>query len=193
MRSSRVLPLVAVALSLASCSSRVPDLEGSGTTSPSPSVVEPGSTSSTTSTSAPVTSTTETLVFVPAELHGLATTPISIVDGDITHVLTVVVADTPETRAQGLMNVSDLGDIDGMLFVWDAPTVSAFWMKDTVLPLDIAFFGADFAFVDSFAMLPCTEDPCPSYPAAAAFSYAVEVPATGFAALTPGARLVLEE
>lgn len=185
MRRTLVFPLAVVMLSVASCSSQVPDLERSGTTSTSHSVVEPGSTTTF------VTSTTETLVFVPSELQGLATAPISIVDGDITHVLTVVVADTPEKRNQGLMNVTDLGDLDGMLFVWDSPTTSSFWMKDTVLPLDIAFFDAAFAFVDSFVMLPCTEDPCPSYPAAGAFSYAIEVPATGFTGLTPAARLIL--
>ncbi len=170
----------------AACSSQVPELDGSGTEPPGDTVDRAGS-----STTFAATSTTELLVFVPEALRGLDTAPISIIDGEITYVLTVAVADSGESRSQGLMNIADLGDLDGMLFVWDSPTTTSFWMKDTILPLDIAFFDQDFALVDNFEMAPCIETDCPNYPAAGAFSYAVEVPATGFAALTPAARLVL--
>lgn len=187
MRPNLGIPLVGLLIVLASCSSQVPDLEGSGTTSSVVPIDRAGS-----STTFAVTSTTEVIVFVPEDLRGLETTPITIEDGEITYVLTVALAATAESRAQGLMNITDLGDLDGMLFVWEEPTTTAFWMKDTILPLDIAFFDDDFAYVDSFSMLPCTESPCPNYPAAGSFSYAVEVPGTGFAALTSAARLVLE-
>jgi uncharacterized membrane protein (UPF0127 family) len=169
------------------CSSQVPDLEGAGTESPTEPVDRAGS-----STTFAATSTTEVLVFVPEDLRGLETRAISIEDGEITYVLTVAVADTSETRVQGLMNIADLGDLDGMIFVWDEPTTSSFHMKNTILPLDIAFFGEDLALVDNLSMVPCAETACPSYPPVGAFLYAIEVPATGFAALTPAARLVLE-
>ena len=49
-------------------------------------------------------------------------------------------------------------------------------MKDTLLPLDIAFFTAEGAFVDGFTMEPCTTASCPSYQPSGAYRYALEVP-----------------
>lgn len=72
------------------------------------------------------------------------------------------------------MHVTHLGDADAMAFRYDAPTTASFWMKDTVLPLSIAFFDADGAFLDVFDMEPCESDPCPSYPTPADFVVAVE-------------------
>ncbi|MEX2278939.1 MAG: DUF192 domain-containing protein, partial [Acidimicrobiia bacterium] len=92
--------------------------------------------------------------------------------------LDVAVASTPTDRSQGLQGVSDLGDLDGMLFEWGGDTVtSRFTMANTLLPLDIFFFDADGRFVDGFSMVPCESDPCPLYAAAAAYAYAIEVPA----------------
>ena len=91
----------------------------------------------------------------------------------------VAFADTPELRAQGLMGVTDLGELDGMLFVWDSDTPSSFWMKDTLIPLDIAFFRADGSLVDVLSMVPCEADPCPRYGPAGGrtYRYALEAPA----------------
>lgn len=96
-------------------------------------------------------------------------------DGEVCDVC-VWLADTPQRRARGLMHVTDLGDADAMAFVYPRPTTAAFWMKNTVLPLSIAFYAADGAYLDAFDMEPCAADPCPSYPTAAAFSVAIEVP-----------------
>lgn len=101
---------------------------------------------------------------------------------------TVAVADTEPLRARGLMGVTDLGDLDGMMFVWDEEITAAFWMKDTLIPLDIAFFDADGALVDTFTMVPCEEEPCPTYPAAGPFRYAIETMVGGF----DGIDLVLD-
>jgi len=179
---------VAVLLSLTTaCAGRVPDLSDGTTGAPLGSTAAVDTSITTTTRPGP----TEPPV-VPPQLEGLELLPISISDGDITYVLTVAVADTGEARNQGLMNVADLGDLDGMLFVWEEPTPGSFWMKDTILPLDIAFFTADGAWVDNFPMLPCPAEPCESYFPEGSYTYAVEVPATGFAALTPAARLILE-
>jgi len=97
-----------------------------------------------------------------------------------TETWTVALADTVALRSQGLMGVTDLGDVDGMLFVWEEEISAAFWMKDTLIPLDIAFFDADGALVDTFTMQPCEEDPCPRYPAAGPFQYAIETTVGGF-------------
>ena len=87
------------------------------------------------------------------------------------------------------MGVVDLGDLDGMLFIWPAPTTSTFWMKDTLIPLDIAFFTSEGTWVNNFTMQPCIDTDCPNYSAEGTYTYAVEVPDAGFAALTPSAML----
>ena len=52
---------------------------------------------------------------------------------------TVSVADTAEERAQGLMFVETMPRMAGMLFVYDQPAPVAFWMKNTLIPLDMIF------------------------------------------------------
>ncbi len=51
----------------------------------------------------------------------------------------VEVADTPEARERGLMFREHLGASEGMLFVYDAPGAPAFWMKNTLIALDMLF------------------------------------------------------
>jgi uncharacterized protein len=77
--------------------------------------------------------------------------------------LYVDVADTPEERREGLMGVEDLPDDEGMAFLFDEPVSSTFWMKDTLIPLSIAFVGEDDRVVGVLDMQPCEADPCPSY------------------------------
>ena len=89
--------------------------------------------------------------------------------------LAVQVADTPEERQTGLMGHESLSPYDGMAFVWEEPVVSTFWMKDTLIPLSIAFWDDDGRIISILDMDPCTEDPCPSYGPAEPFVGAVEV------------------
>jgi hypothetical protein len=89
------------------------------------------------------------------------------------------------------MGVTDLGGLDGMLFVFQADSEGGFWMKNTLIPLDIAFFTADGGFVDALTMVPCVEDPCPTYRPDGSYRYALEAPAGGLAFVTPTARLEL--
>lgn len=87
------------------------------------------------------------------------------------------IADTSDRRARGLMGVTDLGSADGMAFVHEEPTTGRFWMKDTLIPLSIAFYDTDGMFMDVFDMEPCTAtDPgdCPRYDTPAAYRIAVE-------------------
>jgi hypothetical protein len=100
----------------------------------------------------------------------------------------VAVADDATRRAQGLMGVEDLGALRGMLFVFPEDTTSGFWMKDTPLALDIAFFAADGSPVGLFSMAPCPGEDCPTYRPAGPYRYALEVPAGGFSGLA-GLRL----
>jgi uncharacterized protein len=94
----------------------------------------------------------------------------------------VKVADDPERRRRGLMHVTELPDGTGMLFLYDEDHAGGFWMKDTLVPLDIAYIDVDGEVVDILAMDPCETDPCPSYPPAAPYRAALEVPQGWFAA-----------
>jgi hypothetical protein len=100
----------------------------------------------------------------------------------------VAVADDAAERARGLMEVEDLGPLRGMLFVFPEDTTAGFWMKDTPLPLDIAFFAADGSLVAWLSMAPCPGDPCATYRAPRPYRYALEVPAGGFGGVA-GLRL----
>ena len=55
----------------------------------------------------------------------------------------VWIADTPPRQEQGLMFVRDLPADQGMLFPQPSPQVANFWMKNTYIPLDMVFIGAD--------------------------------------------------
>ena len=60
-----------------------------------------------------------------------------------THHFTVEVARTAEEQAQGLMNRQSLGPDRGMIFPMDPPRDASFWMKNTLIPLDLIFVRAD--------------------------------------------------
>lgn len=96
----------------------------------------------------------------------------------------VAVAADAAARARGLTGVEDLGEARGMLFIFPEDTTAGFWMKDTPLALDVAFFAADGSLVDRAAMAPCSGGDCPTYRAAGPYRYALEVPAGGFAGLS---------
>ena len=91
-----------------------------------------------------------------------------------TRPLFVAIADTRSLRTQGLMNVEDLGTLDGMLFVFSNDTSTEFHMEDTMMPLDIAFFAADGTLVSVTQMTPCLGDPCRDYRADGHYRYAFE-------------------
>lgn len=104
-------------------------------------------------------------------------------------------ADDDERRARGLMFVTDLGDADGMAFRYDAPRTGNFWMKNTLLPLSIAFFEQGGAYMDAFDMEPCTADPCPTYRTPSEFLIAIETVEGGLPELGigPGSTLTLTD
>lgn len=87
----------------------------------------------------------------------------------------IEVADSPEARAKGLMFRSSLADDSGMLFVFDEDSSRNFWMKNTLIPLDMIFINSDLRVVEiKHNVLPCEEDPCPSYKSEPAM-YVLEV------------------
>ncbi|MEO6565510.1 MAG: DUF192 domain-containing protein [Casimicrobiaceae bacterium] len=74
------------------------------------------------------------------------------------HKLTAEVVVTPEQRAVGLMNRFSLKPDHGMLFVFERPEPQGFWMKNTFIPLSIAFIAADGRIVNIEDMRPQTEE-----------------------------------
>jgi uncharacterized membrane protein (UPF0127 family) len=87
----------------------------------------------------------------------------------------IQVAATPEARAQGLMGRENLEPYDGMAFTWSEPVQTSFWMKDTLIPLSVAFWDKNWRVVAMFDMDPCTADPCPTYDPGVEILGAVEV------------------
>jgi uncharacterized membrane protein (UPF0127 family) len=96
--------------------------------------------------------------------------------------LSVRVADSEAERERGLMGVGVLPADDGMAFVFDGPVTSTFWMKDTQIPLAIAFVGEDGHILTITEMTPCRTDPCPTYAADGPYTLAVEANSGWFGA-----------
>jgi uncharacterized membrane protein (UPF0127 family) len=128
-------------------------------------------TSSTTSVAEEVSSSPG-VVKMPPQIDTFSVKQVQVGDQE----MTLAIADNPSLRRQGLQGVADLEDLDGMLFFWrhdGAP----FWMKDTLIPLDIVWFNEDGTFKGRGSMVPCTADPCPSHqPDNLDFRYAIEAP-----------------
>jgi uncharacterized protein len=90
--------------------------------------------------------------------------------------VTVEIAADDDTRTQGLMFRDHLADDRGMIFLFPETGEYPFWMKNTLIPLDmiwidearrVAHVGHDIQ--------PCKADPCPSYPPNARAKYVLEV------------------
>jgi uncharacterized membrane protein (UPF0127 family) len=86
------------------------------------------------------------------------------------------IADSPATRAKGLMGRESLGENEGMLFVFGKPGTYAFWMLNTSMPLDAIHFSGNGTVVDIIRMEPCGLNvACPRYPPKEPSMYVLEV------------------
>jgi len=74
---------------------------------------------------------------------GLEQKPLTVKSAWRKHRFTVEVARTPEEQATGLMYRANLAPKRGMIFPFEAPREASFWMKNTLIPLDIIFVRAD--------------------------------------------------
>ena len=68
--------------------------------------------------------------------------------------LKVEEASTPDERRTGLMGRQQLAPDAGMLFLWNRDSSESFWMKNTLIPLDVAFISADGTILDIQSMEP---------------------------------------
>jgi uncharacterized protein len=101
--------------------------------------------------------------------------------GDREQTIAVEIADTPSEREQGLMNRETLPADAGMAFVYPEDVRGAFWMKNTLIPLSIAFYSGDGRILKILDMEPCQADPCPLYDPGVAYRGALEVNQGAFA------------
>ena len=93
--------------------------------------------------------------------------------------LKVELAKTMREKQKGLMFRENLKVGEGMLFVYKKPLIPTFWMKNTLIPLDMIFIGKDLSikYIEQKAP-PCIseDDECPHYSPPVAIQYILEVP-----------------
>jgi len=87
--------------------------------------------------------------------------------------ISVEIASTPEQRQQGLMSRTFLPENHGMLFLFEEENEEVFWMKDTLIPLDIIFIDNNKNITKIHHAVPCEKDPCSLYSGKA--KYVLEV------------------
>lgn len=89
--------------------------------------------------------------------------------------LEIEVARSRAEQERGLMDRESLPEDHGMAFVFFEPTTNGFWMKDTKIPLSIAFIGTDGRIQEIQDMDPCLTETCPIYAPAEPYDVALEV------------------
>lgn len=104
------------------------------------------------------------------------------------HNIVAEVARTPQQQQIGMMMRTRMEPHEGMLFVFDEPAPRCFWMRDTLLPLAIAFIADDGAIVNIAEMQPRSDD---SHCAAKPVRFALEMNKGWFAkrGIQPGMKL----
>lgn len=91
-------------------------------------------------------------------------------------VIAAEIADTMDRIMYGYMFRPEVGERDGMVFIFPEPGVHNFWMKNTLVPLDIIWMDENrvIVYIEA-ATPPCKADPCPAYGPMRTISYVLEV------------------
>jgi uncharacterized membrane protein (UPF0127 family) len=88
----------------------------------------------------------------------------------------VNIADEPNELQKGLMFVESMPKNEGMLFIFSDSAPRTFWMKNTLIPLDMIFINEKFIVVDVKENVPpCKSDPCDTYPSEFSSKFVVEL------------------
>ncbi len=109
---------------------------------------------------------------VPEQLTGFPITEVEVAGRE----LTVALAEDNRRRQQGLMYVTDLKSLDGMVFYFPREVEGGFWMKNTKIPLQIGYFRSTGDLARSMLMKPCRSADCPTYSPGKPYQYALELP-----------------
>ena len=182
-RSIAILGVIAsfVLLTLGACNSSGPATPEptSATPPPSAEVLSP------TPTAPPSATPTLTATAIPSPLEeGFLLIkdledPTSIREMSLKgHAFVLEIAATPAERARGLMNRERLAQNSGMLFVFSQESPLNFWMKNTLIPLDILYMDSAGVVVDIQTMIPqpgVSDSELREYPSAAPAQYALEI------------------
>ncbi len=110
-------------------------------------------------------------------------------------VVDLELAVTPQEVTDGLMYRPSMPEQRGMLFIFDVDRYPAFWMKNTLISLDLVFLDSSGAVVDIAAGVPpCALDPCPTYSPKNPTRAVLEIVAGVAAAhgVEPGATIMFE-
>ena len=87
----------------------------------------------------------------------------------------VEIADSAEERSKGLMFREFLDENSGMWFAFDDENYRSFWMKNTLIPLDMIFISEELEIVDIKYAFPCLKDLCIIYKSSKPAKYVLEV------------------
>jgi uncharacterized membrane protein (UPF0127 family) len=131
----------------------------------------------------------------PATTDGEEGGPRVLIETDAGEVeVAVEVADDDGERQVGLMNRESLPADAGMIFLFEADSSGGFWMKNTLIPLSIAFVDSGGTILRILDMEPCEADPCEVYDPGVFYRSALEVNKGAFDRLgvEEGDRLRLE-
>lgn len=129
------------------------------------------------------TSTPESRVAVSSAPTGPQSLPIGGTLRAAGQVVALEVARTPEEHDTGLMFRTELAPDRGMAFVFESPAAVAFWMKDTLIPLDIVYVRDGVVVNVEADARPCEADPCPTYPSDGKVDTVIELAAGRASAL----------
>jgi uncharacterized membrane protein (UPF0127 family) len=132
------------------------------------------------------------LVFAGCQPKATQTTPfgLRIAELRISNVpVTVEIADTPQASENGLMFRDSLPEDHGMLFIFDQPKKASFWMRNTKIPLSIAYADSDGKIIEIKSMNPLDETVVPSRSDEVAYALEVNQGWFGRHGITPGAKL----
>ncbi|MBB6479162.1 DUF192 domain-containing protein [Spirochaeta isovalerica] len=128
------------------------------------------------------------LAFLSCDSSSLETAEIQV--GDKT--IRVEIADNDQSRATGLMNRKSMDEDHGMLFVFQEEKKMSFWMKNTLIPLSIAYISKNGEIKEIYDMYPLDESPVRS---TRSVLYALEMNQGWFErnGISPGDRITLPE
>mgnify|MGYP000173905361 CR=1 FL=1 len=138
---------------------------------------------------------TSVLIGLTVLLLACQSTPHQVSINDVSFKVTL--AEDDNSRAMGLMYEKSLADDAGMLFIFPDSQPRAFWMKNTLIPLDILYFNQHRVLVSVQSDVPpcrSTTSRCPNYPSEKPAKYVLEINA-GLAnkyGFTTGDKLVLD-
>lgn len=112
------------------------------------------------------------LTFLLIFLIGCSAHPHIFVEGEK---IEIEVVNEPEEMARGLMFREELCLNCGMLFVFEKDMAQSFWMKNTLIPLDMVFIRSDGLVVDVLHAEPCVSEPCDHHNSKEPAKYVLEV------------------